>query len=91
MIASRNSKANEVLKSLNKMIRADQVLDDMNAKVMGKRVNTRLPVLVDCNQFFVTLKYSDQRDEILSYPLHRVAVSRDSVRNCLLLEISPPT
>jgi hypothetical protein len=33
VIASRNSKTNEILKSLDKLIRADQVLDDMNARV----------------------------------------------------------
>jgi predicted HTH transcriptional regulator len=90
VIASRNSKTNEILKSLDKLIRADQVLDDMNARVMGNRVSTRYPVLLHCNQFFVTLRYSDQRTETLSYPLHRVAVSYDSGRDCLLLEISPP-
>jgi predicted HTH transcriptional regulator len=88
LIDRRGSKTNEILKSLNKTIRVDYIQDDMNTRVLGQRVKTRYPVVQYCNQFFVSLRYTDHPVETVSLPLHRVAISHDDQRGCLLLEVA---
>ena len=83
LIAQRNSKAALLLQSKGK-----------NVTVFVRTGDSEIPwpkstVLVACNQFYVTLKKFDHKPPH-SFPLSRVEISFDNLRNTLQLEISDP-
>jgi predicted HTH transcriptional regulator len=83
MIAHRNSKAALLLEYKEK-----------NVTVFIKTKDSEIPwptstVLVACNQFYVTLKKFDHEPPH-SFPLSRVEISFDNLKNTLQLEISDP-
>ena len=83
LIAQRNSKTVLLLQSKGK-----------NVTVFIRTGDSEIPwptstVLVECNQFYVTLKKFDH-EPAHSFPLSRVEISFDNLRNTLQLEISDP-
>ena len=74
LITQRNSKANEILKWKDKMVRAIYVMQGG----MMRRKKSR--IVHDCNQFYVTL-------DTECIPLNRIEVSFDQEYDCLRLEI----
>ena len=83
LISQRNSKTALLLQSKGK-----------NVTVFIRTGDSEIPwptstVLVECNQFYVTLKKFDH-EPAHSFPLSRVEISFDNLRNTLQLEISDP-
>jgi hypothetical protein len=83
LMAQRNSKAALLLQSKGK-----------NVTVFVRTGDSEIPwptstVLVACNQFYVTLKRFDHEPPH-SFPLSRVEINFDNLRNTLQLEISDP-
>jgi len=83
LIARRNSKAALLLHYKGK-----------NVTVFIKTKDSEIPwptstVLVACNQFYVTLKKVDHEPPH-SFPLSRIEINFDNLRNTLQLEISDP-
>jgi len=83
LIAQRNSKTAVLLQSKGKSV-----------TVFIRTGDSEIPwptstVLVACNQFYVTLKKFDHEPPH-SFPLSRVEISFDNLRNTLQLEISDP-
>jgi hypothetical protein len=83
LIAQRNSKTALLLQSKGKSV-----------TVFIRTEDSEIPwptstVLVACNQFYVTLKKFDH-EPAHSFPLSRVEISFDNLRNTLQLEISDP-
>jgi predicted HTH transcriptional regulator len=83
LIAQRNSKAALLLEYKGK-----------NVTVFIKTRDSEIPwptstVLVACNQFYVTLKKFDHEPPH-SFPLSRVEINFDNLKNTLQLEISDP-
>jgi hypothetical protein len=83
LIAQRNSKTALLMEYKGK-----------NVTVFIKTVDSDIPwptstVLVACNQFYVTLKKFDHEPPH-SFPLRRVEINFDNLRNTLQLEISDP-
>ncbi len=83
LIAQRNSKTALLLQSKGK-----------NVTVFIRTGDSEIPwptstVLVECNQFYVTLKKFDH-EPAHSFPLSRVEISFDNLKNTLQLEISDP-
>ena len=83
LIAQRNSKTALLLQSKGKSV-----------TVFIRTKDSEIPwptstVLVACNQFYVTLKKFDH-EPAHSFPLSRVEISFDNLRNTLQLEISDP-
>jgi hypothetical protein len=81
LIAQRNSKTALLLQSRGK-----------NVTVFIRTADSEIPwptstVLVACNQFYVTLKKFDHEPPH-SFPLSRVEINFDNLRNTLQLEIS---
>lgn len=84
LIAQRNSKTALLLQSKGK-----------NVTVFVRTEESEIPwpmstVLVECNQFYVTIKRSDHAPA-RSFPLSRVEINFDNLRNTLQLEISDPS
>ncbi len=86
LIAKRNSKAYEILKSLGKLIRVDYINVDENIRHAGRIQSTVYKKVEACNAFYVTLQ-SDQPPHLDATPLRRVEISYDHNRDCLILEI----
>lgn len=83
LIAQRNSKSALLMEYRGK-----------NVTVFIKTVDSDIPwptstVLVACNQFYLTLKKFDHEPPH-SFPLSRVEINFDNLRNTLQLEISDP-
>jgi hypothetical protein len=83
LIAQRNSKTALLLQSKGKSV-----------TVFIRTEDSEIPwptstVLVACNQFYVTLKKFDHEPPH-SFPLSRVEINFDNLRNTLQLEISDP-
>lgn len=83
LIAQRNSKAALLLQSKGK-----------NVTVFVRTGESEIPwptttFLVSCNQFYVTIKRFDH-EPAHSFPLSRVEINFDNLRNILQLEISDP-
>ena len=83
LIAQRNSKTALLMEYRGK-----------NVTVFIKTVDSDIPwptstVLVACNQFYLTLKKFDHEPPH-SFPLSRVEINFDNLRNTLQLEISDP-
>ena len=85
LIASRRSKVREILKWKGKKISADVMQSEHLASQMGPVHYQWEPVVIDCNQHYVTLDVNGHR----SIPLSRVEISFDDERQRLKLEISP--
>ena len=85
LIAQRNSKAALILKSKGQQI----TVLNRTATIGGGYSETQWPsstVLVDCNQFYVTLQ-SGSTQPVSSFPLSRVEINFDSSLSRLQLEI----
>jgi hypothetical protein len=78
LIAQRNSKTALLLQSKGKNVTGDSEIPWPTSTV-----------LVACNQFYVTLKRLDHEPQH-SFPLSRVEINFDNLRNTLQLEISDP-
>jgi hypothetical protein len=87
LVAQRSSKAALILQSKGKNVSVMSLLPDghIAAGEMGRRWPDTT-VVVDCNQFYLTLLASPT-DVAESFPLNRVEVSRDNLRSRLQLEI----
>ena len=83
MIASRNSKAYEILKWKGKTVTVDLMHAEAYAYAYGAVISSQEYVVVDCNQFYVTL---DARTGKKVVPLARVNVSFDHTAQRLKLE-----
>jgi Schlafen, AlbA_2 len=82
LLASRNSKANEILRWRGKLVTVGNITTLLHGP---QRTTERLSV-VDCNQFYVTLedKIKSNRKSI---PLGRIMLSYDERNGCLELEV----
>jgi Putative DNA-binding domain len=87
LVAQRNSKAALILESKGKSVTVVSLLPDGHIATgeMGRRW-ADATVVVDCNQFYLTLLASPTGVPE-SFPLSRVEVSRDNLRSRLQLEI----
>jgi predicted HTH transcriptional regulator len=85
LIASRNSKAYEILKWKGKPITVDSMRVE-HTHMMGAVASSSEYTVVDCNQFFVTLATSSFQK---CAPLRRVDISFDQKANRLKLEEYP--
>jgi predicted HTH transcriptional regulator len=85
LIASRNSKACEILKWKGKAITLDLMRVE-RAGILGAVISSQAYNVVDCNQFYVTL---DAGTYGKSVPLDRVSVSFDEKAQRLKLEERP--
>jgi len=85
LIASRHSKAREILNWKGKKISVDVMRSEHLASQMGPVHYQWEPTVVDCNQHYVTIDLNGQK----SIPLSRVEISFDHDRQRLKLEISP--
>jgi hypothetical protein len=87
LVAQRNSKAALILQSKGKNVTVMSLLpeDHIAAGEMGRRWPDTT-VVVNCNQFYVTLLASPT-DVPESFPLSRVEVNRDNLRSRLQLRI----
>jgi|SRR5271157_4990099 len=89
LIAGRNSKAHQILKWKGKPITLVEVYPALPGPVEwpalpGPIVNQSERVVVDCDQFCVTLEEDPARR--VSFPLERVGISRDNEKGRLQLE-----
>jgi hypothetical protein len=86
LIASRNSKANEILKWKGKPVFVQHMRIE-HIHTMGpvshEWVNA---VVLDCNQFFVTIEFNKM---VEAFPLSRVEISSLHPKNQLKLEVYP--
>jgi predicted HTH transcriptional regulator len=88
LIASRNSKTNEILKWKDKVV----TVETINIEELRRyhRVATSHPRIIrDCNQFFVTLEEPTGNGNPTSFSLRRVEINYDHVGQSLALEIYP--
>jgi predicted HTH transcriptional regulator len=86
LIASRNSKANEILKWKGKPVFVQHMRTEyihMMGAVSHEWTNA---VVLDCNQFFVSIEYNKI---VESFPLSRVEISFLHPKNQLRLEVYP--
>jgi len=83
LIASRNSKAQEILKWRGKTITVDLMHTESYVYTHGPVVGSQEYMVVECNQFYVTL---DARTGKKSVPLDRVNISFDQKAQRLKFE-----
>lgn len=88
LLASRNSKAGEVLKWRDKLITLDHMSTGDQTHVFGPVTSSERLFVTGCNQFYVTLenKTAGYRKSI---PLGRLDISYDEKNDCLRLEMRP--
>jgi hypothetical protein len=87
LVAQRNSKAALILQSKGENVTVVSLLPD--GRIASGAMSRRWPdttVVVNCNQFYVTLQWSPT-GVAESFPLSRVEVNRDNLRSRLQLEI----
>jgi predicted HTH transcriptional regulator len=75
LIASRNSKAYEILKWKGK---------EITVKFMDMAQRYRQSTVVDCNQFYCTIQ---SPNSLFSVPLGRVDIGFDNPEKCLMIEV----
>lgn len=88
LLASRNSKASEILRWRNKLVTVDNMNLERWVHVSGPVGSSERLWVLDCNQFYVTLENKD-RQYHKSVPLERVAVCYDRENDCLKIEVRP--
>ena len=86
LIASRNSKASEILKWKGKPVSVEHMRTE-HVHTMGAVTHTWDGAVVnDCNQFYVTIEYDSR---LTAIPLSRVEISYVHPKNQLKLEVYP--
>ena len=88
LIAQRQSKAYEILKWKGQIISLDKYRD-LKAHSLTSIESSATPCVVDCNQFYVTLRFGGSTAVPVSYPLRRVERSFDHENKRLKLEVHP--
>ena len=86
LVASRNSKTYEILQWKGKAITVDLMRAEAQALMTGPVVGSQEYIVVDCNQFYVTLGAGTGTKSV---PLERVNISFDQKAERLKLEERP--
>lgn len=86
LIASRNSKAREILRWSNKLVSVNYMSSESEVNVYGSVRSTERLFVLDCNQFYATLE-NRTANYRKSIPLERIKISYDQKNDCLELEV----
>ncbi len=90
-IARRTSKIAEMLKWKGKNVTLTVLRPEVERLRMGAIVGQYIAVLLDCNEHYITVSFSDgPNPHTTSYPLRRVELSFDNGKQWLALEVLPP-
>jgi hypothetical protein len=86
LLVSRNSKANEILKWLGKLVTVNHMSTESEMHVYGSVTSSERLFVTDCNQFYVTLE-NKTKGYRKSIPLGRITLSYDEKNDCLEFEV----
>lgn len=92
LVAERNSKVREISLWKGKAVTFHRSImrDPVAAAALGAAAGRKLTgIVIDCNQFYVTVQNLNEQGGRISFPLKTVEINFDHYNDCLELRIEP--